>query len=1408
MNERPARLETRQLKPMEVGDALYLAAHIQAMPLSVAAGRFGDPLAEEPVEPTPGNDLDEPAPETRPEPDSAGDDAGSPETVGTLYRTGSAAVAEGVSAGRVAPPWPEPDWLPQELRIARALRPLMATVDSPWESVLAEEKTAVHAAEQGLWLPEYEPAQMHPFDVLLVEDGSASMCIWQRTARELRTLLERQGAFRDVRHVRMDSDQTRLVLRGGDDGSLYRDPSQVVDPTGRRIILVLTDGIGIAWRTGVMGRLLRSWARTAPLAVAHVLPAEMWHWTGMDVYRARIRATEPRLPNARLTVLSGHGSRRLTPIPILGLEARWFRRWAEVLTGTAAGGVEISMLQVAKPADEDEGRRVVEPDVSAAQRVLNFRALATPQAFRLAGLLAAAPLTIKMMRAIQSELLPGTEPAHLAEVFVGGLLCKVPVPVGGGMAEYDFLEGLRPELLASSTRSDTSRALHLVGRLLGPKVGVGQNQLDALNDPEAAADPAITPENRHFIAVQHDALRALAGKFGPRARRLREALSTPIHPEVTTVDVVRPTPTSRRPWPAGLMPASGSRIGGSDMAATSSDQPVQADRRSGEQPAVWGGVPLRNVNFTGRLELLDKVYQRLSASTRTAVLPEALHGLGGVGKSQIAVEYVYRHATEYDLIWWIPAEEPMQIQTALVDLAKRLKLPVEPSRDTAVPAVMEALESGEPHPNWLLIFDNADRPEDVRSFFPRRFGHILVTSRNAQWSTVADAVEVDVFTRDESRQLLQRRNREMSDSDADRLAEALGDLPLAVEQAAAWRAETGMSADEYLRLFEDKRAELLETAPPPDYQVAVAAAWNVSLDRLRRENPGALDLLRVCAFFAPEPISRNLLASVQELSSFPELEETLRDPILLSRAIREINRYSLARIDHRNDTIQLHRLVQLALRNQLTDEERETVRHAAHVILASSDPNQADRVENWPRYSDLMPHVRACQAVDCENQWVRRLAINIAVFLYAWGDPNGAGEMAAELVQYWTDKLGEAHRDTLMAARWQGRALREVGRFKEARVVGERTLLLLREHLGEDHEDTLLAAHAVASDLRAKGDFKAARVLNEDAYRRAQARFGDDDPDTLAAANNYALSLRLVGDFQTARRLDEDTWRRKVGILGENHRHTLLTLDNWSVDLRECGEWVRACEVQEETVSRFRTHVGPRHPMTLAATKNLAVARRRAGDDRNAFSLAQEAFDGFRGRYGERHPDAMSAAMNLSINLRQVGDLDPAQELGMHVHRLYEQAWGAEHPFSLAAATNLAGTLRMLDALDEARQLNENALRRMRVVLGEDHPFTLVAATNLISDLAAVREFEEARQLGLDTLDRSGRALSPDHPSTLAVATNLALDLREVGQIDEADELQRDTVARFRRALGQDHPATIGAVHNYRASCDIDAMQI
>ncbi|HXA63280.1 MAG TPA: FxSxx-COOH system tetratricopeptide repeat protein, partial [Streptosporangiaceae bacterium] len=341
-------------------------------------------------------------------------------------------------------------------------------------------------------------------------------------------------------------------------------------------------------------------------------------------------------------------------------------------------------------------------------------------------------------------------------------------------------------------------------------------------------------------------------------------------------------------------------------------------RPSGRVPEVWGKIPQRNKNFTGREDLLLRLSAGIESQV-TAVVPHALHGLGGVGKTQMAVEYAYRYRSEYDVVWWLPADQPVLVRSSLANLAPHLGLPPATSSgiEDAANAVLDALRRGEPYANWLLIFDNADQPEELTEIIPQGPGHVLITSRNHRWEGVVDTVAVDVFTRKESVEFLNKRvPRAINKGEADRLAHELGDLPLALEQAGALQAETGMPVAEYLLLLGQRTSQLLSEGKPTEYPVSMTAAWGLSVASLREKLPEAVDLLRCCAFFGPEPIPRDAFSRPPAGLS-PQLADLIGDRIRLSRAIGELGRYALARLDIPGRTIQVHRLIQALVRDEL-----------------------------------------------------------------------------------------------------------------------------------------------------------------------------------------------------------------------------------------------------------------------------------------------------------------------------------------------------------------------------------------------------------------------------------------------------------------------------------------------------------
>ena len=1322
--------------------------------------------------------------------------------------------------------------------MSRALRPFKRPVPSLTDVEMDEERTAEQAAEDNLWLPYMRPASSRQLELTLVVDEGPSMPAWRRTVTQFTALLGQLGAFRDVRLRYLDlvpaeegnRASARVILRGPKPGSGVSDPAELLGQTGRRIVLVLTDGLGPAWLDGAAQRVLAAWAQAAPVAVIHLLPQRTWHHTAARPWRVRLRSPESGAPNRRYMVDIGASRRDVldqlpedwavsVPIPVLELEKDWLSWWARLVTGQG-GDWQDAWVLLAGSSSPSLGKPAGLASTGREQ-VLRFRANASPTAVRLAMHLAATPLEPALIDVVQRTLIPESRAVHLAEIWASGLIRTVPESRVGSPAprsQLEFIDGAREALLAGAVRAETALAFATAADHYGNRTLATQAMRGALLDPDKSPDPPVNHESLHFVRVELAVLKALSGPYLNRARRLGDKLAR--------LDLVT-NPETAAPNETGIQMRDDvlTGQGSSEVPAGDGNGPVlDATGRGslppsptpatglpalqGFSPPVWN-VPPRNVNFTGREDLLGLLHQRLREAETAAVTPNTLHGMGGVGKSQLAIEYVYRHVDDYDIIWWVPAEQQSQILASLAELAQSLGLDVGTEANTAVPAVREALRSGKPYKNWLLVFDNAEEIATVRSYFPTGgSGKIVVTSRNLDWSSVADTLSVDVFQREESKSLLQRRNPDLSDNEADHLAEALGDLPLAIEQAASWRAVTGMAVDEYLSLIEQKRLELFDETTSPDYSTSVAAAWNVSLDRLERGNKAALQLLQVCAFLAPEPIPRILFRGSRSVRLTPELDEVVSDPIKLGRAIRDLSRYALARIDHRNNTIQLHRLVQAALIRRMPAELHDEMRHYAHILLANANPNNPGASDQWPRYQALLPHVLASDVIACDDPWVRQLLAGMVRFLYAWGDHESSLALSRDITNAWLERFGEEDTETLALRKYYAFVMRVMGQYSEAADVDNHTVAVYQRIADEDDEGFLDSLLQLGANMRARGAYTAARDNDEIVLSRARRAFGEDDPATLAAAHNLGVSLRLSGDFKRALELDQDTYQRRVIVLGEDASNTMLTLTGMAIDQCEVGDYLAARTLQEDTYARAARLFRASNPTAIFAARNLAVFRRRAGDLDGARELSEDTVTRYQRRYGDSYPDTLAAVANLAVDLRQAGDFDTARTLDEQTSKRFRQLLGERHSHTLIVEANLAVTLRLLGEVDAAYRLNVVTLAGMTESLGESHPVTLACAANHGSDYYALQNFEEALRQDERTVELLRQHWGDEHPVALAVALNLALDYRAVGRMAEGDALRTDMLARLRRVLGDSHPATVAASKGFRADVDSAPMPL
>ncbi|MEU0041000.1 FxSxx-COOH system tetratricopeptide repeat protein, partial [Streptomyces sp. NPDC006333] len=545
---------------------------------------------------------------------------------------------------------------------------------------------------------------------------------------------------------------------------------------------------------------------------------------------------------------------------------------------------------------------------------------------------------------------------------------------------------------------------------------------------------------------------------------------------------------------------------------------------SAGMPGVWN-VPSRNPRFTGREASMTRVREGLLDGGQAVV--QAVHGLGGIGKTQLALEYAHRFASQYDIVWWIDAEHADQVPVHYTELATRLGI-ARPEAGTGH-STHSLLAHLRTRNRWLIVLDNADDPGAFNSVLPTGPGHVLITSRNPGWKDTVPSQGLDVFARSDSVAYLTTSIPRIAAQQADALADDLGDLPLALAQAAGV-ITTGMTPDRYRHLLTSKTTALMGNGGPPNYPASLAATVDIATARLADKHPQAAELLRLAAFLGPDPIPTAWLETSRD-----QLATLAVDPddfMWPQTALQPLARFGLANVDH--ETFQIHRLTQAIVRDHTSEADTTAAENDVTILLTTIAPTDTDAPATWSTWASLTSHLTTRLHANAQHPPLHQTLISTVSYLCVSGQARAGRDLATTLRPLWAADLGEDHPDALSITYALATTLAHLGDYGEARRLHEDTLERRRRIMGDDHPDTLQSANNLASTLNSLGEYEQARRLHEDTLERRRRIMGDDHPDTLQSANNLAGTLDHLGEYEQARRLHEDTLERRRRIMGDD----------------------------------------------------------------------------------------------------------------------------------------------------------------------------------------------------------------------------------------------------------------------------------
>lgn len=796
-------------------------------------------------------------------------------------------------------------------------------------------------------------------------------------------------------------------------------------------------------------------------------------------------------------------------------------------------------------------------------------------------------------------------------------------------------------------------------------------------DCNAVDDASLVGEECHMVAKELDASRGES----PLTSKQRDAYENLILLCNTHHKIVDDQPNT---YPVELL------------------QQMKEEQEQWVRDSLQGAVPIWSVPyrpnpfFTGRDDLLDLLHDRLTTAKATALTqPQALSGLGGIGKTQIAIEYAYNYRAAYHAVFWVKASSRETLLLDYVIIAGLLSLPQKDEQDQnkVVEAVKQWLAT---HTDWLLILDNADDLDMVSDFLPTvNRGHLLLTTRTQATGTIADPISVEKMNQNESMLLLLRRSRILPvDATLDQVCQAdqttikaivaeMDGLPLALDQAGAYIEQTDCSLAQYLDLYLQRRSELLRWRGrlSTEYPYTVATTWSLSFQQVEQKNAASAELLRLCSFLDPDilPVYMFIEGAIY---LGPVLQPIAADPFKLNEAIDVLRQFSLVRRTPDKESLSIHRLVQVVLKDSIDSTTQKQWAERTVYLVNAILPG-----ERWLPIQQYLLHALVC----------------------------------AEHIEHYNLRFREAARLLDLTATY----LHDSSLYGQAELFYKRALAIESHAPGLDSEDIAASLNNLAYLYVSQGRFQEAEPLYEHALA-LKSIFGADPLEMAAALDNLAYLYVKQERYQEAGPLLLQALRIKEHMLGPSHPQTAITLDNLARFYMRLGYPQEAESLYTRALNILESALGPDHPETAASLNNLAQLYESQERYEEAEPLYKRALTIDENVLGLDHLETAVALNNLAYLYVNQGRYEEAEPLYKRALATKERVLGENAPTIAATLGNLAHLYMRQERYQETEPLLQRILAIDEIIYGCDHPEVAIDLETYAMLLRQMERVEEA----------------------------------------------------------------------------------